>query len=178
MCLCLVSQSCLTLCDPTVCSPLGSSVHGILQSRILEWVAIHFSRGSSQPREWTQVSLIAGRFFTVWVTREILITIYLVYMWIPYHRAAPGLPHLLLWSQEHKWAPKSAHLHSLFCPSWRNLAHLYNLFWNCEFNSSMPSTLYHRAIENISQTLLYSEIISVGKTRIQCFLQLSNWNQW
>ena len=48
----------------------GSSVHGILQSRILEWVAIPFSRGSSQPRDWTQVSHIAGGFFAIWATRE------------------------------------------------------------------------------------------------------------
>ena len=47
----------------TVCSPSGSSVHGILQARILEWVAISFSRGSSQPRDRTQVSHIAGRRF-------------------------------------------------------------------------------------------------------------------
>ena len=50
--------------------PPGSSVHGILQARILEWVAIPFSRGSSQPRDWTWVSHITGRFFTVWATRE------------------------------------------------------------------------------------------------------------
>ena len=47
VCACLVAQSCLTLCDPMDCSPPGSSVHGILQARILEWVAILFSRGSS-----------------------------------------------------------------------------------------------------------------------------------
>ena len=47
-----------------------SSVHGILQTRIWEWVAMPFSRGSSQPRDWTQVSWIAGRFFTIWATRE------------------------------------------------------------------------------------------------------------
>ena len=47
------------------CSPPGFSVHGILQARILEWVAFPFFRGSSQPRDWTQVSHIAGRFFTV-----------------------------------------------------------------------------------------------------------------
>ena len=46
------------------------TVHGILQARILEWVAIPFSRGSSQPRDWTQVSCLAGRFFTSWATRE------------------------------------------------------------------------------------------------------------
>ena len=66
----LVAQSCLTLWDPANCSLPGSSVHGILQARILEWVAIPFSRGSSQPRDWTQVSYIAGRFFTIWSPRE------------------------------------------------------------------------------------------------------------
>ena len=66
----LVAQSCLTLCDPTDLSPPGSPVHGILQARILLWVAIPFSRGSFQPRDQTQVFHIAGRFFTVWVTRE------------------------------------------------------------------------------------------------------------
>ena len=60
----LVAQSRPTLWDTTDCSPPGSSVHGILQTTILEWVAIPFSRGSSQPRDQTQVSHIAGRFFT------------------------------------------------------------------------------------------------------------------
>ena len=59
----LFAQSCPTLCDPMDCSLPGSSVHGILQARILEWVAISFSRGSSQPRDQTRVSCIAGRFF-------------------------------------------------------------------------------------------------------------------
>ena len=59
----VVTQSCLTLCDPMDWSLLGSSVHGILQARILEWVAIPFSRGSSPPRDWTQVFCVAGRFF-------------------------------------------------------------------------------------------------------------------
>ena len=57
-------------CDPMDCSPPGFSVHGIFQARILEWVAISFSRGSSWPWDWTQVSCPAGRFFTDWVTRE------------------------------------------------------------------------------------------------------------
>jgi len=62
-----VAQSCLTLCYPMDCSPLGSSVHGILQARILEFVAISYSRGSSRPRDQIQVSCIsciAGRFCT------------------------------------------------------------------------------------------------------------------
>ena len=60
-------QSCCTLCHPMDCSPPGSSAHGILQARILEWVAISSSRGSSWPKDWTRVSCsscIAGRFFT------------------------------------------------------------------------------------------------------------------
>ena len=66
-----VTQSCQTLCDPVNCSPPGSSIHGILQARVLEWVASSFSRGSSQPTDWTQVSLIAGRRFNLWA-REAL----------------------------------------------------------------------------------------------------------
>ena len=58
-----VAHSCLTLGDPMDCSPPGSSVHGILQERILEWVAISFSRGSSQPRDRTWVSCTVGRRF-------------------------------------------------------------------------------------------------------------------
>ena len=64
----LVSQLCLTLCDPMDCSPRGSSVHWILQARILEWVAIPLSRGSSQPTYWTWVCSTAGRFLTIWAT--------------------------------------------------------------------------------------------------------------
>ena len=65
-----VTQLCLTLCDLMDYSPPVPSAHGILQARILEWVAIPFSRGSSQPRYWTQVFCITGRFFTSWATRE------------------------------------------------------------------------------------------------------------
>ena len=63
----LVTQSCPTLCDPMNCSPPGSSVHGILQARILKWVAVPFSRGSSWPRDRNWVSYTAGRFFTLWI---------------------------------------------------------------------------------------------------------------
>ena len=66
----LVTQWCPTLCDPMDCSLLGSSVHGILQARILEWVAIFFSRESSWPRDQPLISCIADRFFTIWATRE------------------------------------------------------------------------------------------------------------
>ena len=60
-----VAQSCLTLCNHMDCSLPGSSIHGIFQATVLEWVAISFSRGSSQPRDRTQVSRIAGRRFAI-----------------------------------------------------------------------------------------------------------------
>ena len=67
LCMCVLdAQS----CDPIDCSPPGSSVHGISQGRMLEWVAVSSSRGSSWPRDWTWVSHIAGGFFTIWATKE------------------------------------------------------------------------------------------------------------
>ena len=65
-----VTQSCPTFSDPVDCSLPSSSVHGILQARILEWVAISFSRGSSWPRDRTWVSHIGGRCFNLWATSE------------------------------------------------------------------------------------------------------------
>ena len=73
----LVGQSCPMLWDPMYCSQPGSSVHGILQARILEWVATSFSRGPFQPRcqTWVSyVSCIAGGFFTIWVTRGVVLS--------------------------------------------------------------------------------------------------------
>ena len=67
----LVAQLCLTSQNPMDCSPPGSSVHGISQIKVLEWVAIPFSRVSSWPRDGTWVSYIVGRFLTIWATREI-----------------------------------------------------------------------------------------------------------
>ena len=75
-----VAQSCLALCDPMDYSLLGSSIYGTFQARILEWVGISFSRISSQPRDWTRVSHIVGRCFTLWATRE--------------------APHRVLWSSD------------------------------------------------------------------------------
>ena len=66
-----VTQSCPTLCDPMDCSLPGSSVCGIFQAIVLEWVAISFPRGSSQPRDRTRVSCIVDRRFIIWATREV-----------------------------------------------------------------------------------------------------------
>ena len=72
VCACVLSRSlCLTLFNPTNCSPPGSSVHGISQVRILEWVAISFSRVSSQLRDWTRVSCTGGQILYHWATREV-----------------------------------------------------------------------------------------------------------
>ena len=75
MCVCVCvcySLSCAQLCDPMDCTLPGSSVHGILQARILEWVAIPFFKRSSWPRDQTQVPWVTDRFFTIWSTREAL----------------------------------------------------------------------------------------------------------
>ena len=64
-------QLCPALCNPTDYNLPGSSIHGIFQERTLEWVAISFSRRSSQLRDWTQVSCTVGRYFTIWATREV-----------------------------------------------------------------------------------------------------------
>ena len=63
-----ITQLCLTLCDP-----MDYTVHGILQARILEWVAFLFSSGSSQTRNWTEISYTAGGFFTNWIIRDALV---------------------------------------------------------------------------------------------------------
>ena len=72
ICVCSkLPESCLTLCNPMADSPPGFSVHWILPERILECVAMPSSRGSSQPRDRAHVSCIAGKFFSVWVTRSL-----------------------------------------------------------------------------------------------------------
>ena len=78
----LVAQSCPTLCNPMDCSLPGSSVHGISQARILKWVAVPFSKGSSWYRDWTRISCIADRFFTMWTIKEtsIYIVLYVNYI--------------------------------------------------------------------------------------------------
>ena len=77
--------------EPMDSSLPGSSVHGLLQARILEWTAIPFSRESSWPRDWIQVSCVAGRFFAVWITREATSMVLSAYL-----RLLPFLPTILI----------------------------------------------------------------------------------
>ena len=138
-----VAQSCPALCNPWI-------VHGIPQARLLEWVAVPFSRGSSQPRDGTQVSCIAGRFFTSWVTLEIL-------NWFPNsHTTAHS-------HQKCMWVSSSLHA----CLRFNKLAYAYCLgldlpllwnpshFWPCWLqkrlrgimvNSSKGKTRSHMAV--------------------------------
>ena len=78
LCACMHAQSCLTLCDPMDCSLPGSSVHGISQARILWWVAISYSSGSSLLRDGTRVSCLAGGFFTNELPGKLLCRQYLL----------------------------------------------------------------------------------------------------
>ena len=69
---CSVTNSCLTLCHPLDCRPPGCSVHGISQAKILEWIAISYSRESSHPRDWTHVSCIGRWVLQHWATQEVI----------------------------------------------------------------------------------------------------------
>ena len=111
-----VAQSCLTLCDPVDCSPPGFSDHGILQARILEWVATSFFRGSSWPRDWTQVSHIAGRCFSLWATRGAVLL---------YSRNQPTL-----WSNYHPL--KKTHTHTQKKPRKKGSMSIKN--FTCDYN--------------------------------------------
>ena len=108
----LVAQLCPALCNPMGCSLPVSSVHGILQAEIL-CVAIPFSRGSSKPRDWTQVSCIAGRFFTNWATREAQLTkVYVVKAMVfpvVVYGCESSSSHVWIWEVDEKesWALKN-----------------------------------------------------------------------
>ena len=91
-----VTQSCLTLCDLMDCSLPRSSICGIFQARILEWAATAFSRRSSWPSDWTQVSHIVGRRFTVWATREVAV-------WLNYTPSNSPLKNMALYEFWHMY---------------------------------------------------------------------------
>ena len=157
----LVTQSCPTFCNPMDCSPPGSRVHGILQARILKWIAIPFSRGSSQPRDWTQVSCIAGGFFTIWDTREASVM--------------PINPFLPQWSKlRFNFCIYSIlHIHALLlcylslpciCPKLllsRAISNplIFKSHWLfCSFSNSHTTDPYNWPIERTQWLLAYSEL--------------------
>ena len=122
-----VPQSCPTLRDPMDCSLPGSSVHGIFQARTLEWVAISFSRRSFPPRDWTWVSHIVGRRFTIWATKEVLPRLHIKKQRCNFANKGPSSQsygfsssHVWLRELDHKegWAPKNWFLWKLFKFPW------------------------------------------------------------
>ena len=92
-------QSCPTLSDTTDSSPAGSSVHRILQARILEWVVIPFSRRSSLLGDQTQVSCTAGRFFTIWAAGEALSIWYLELFFLELQAVTYSTEFSVAWGQ-------------------------------------------------------------------------------
>ena len=93
MCVCSVTKSCPVLCDPMDCSPLGSSAHGIFQARILAWIAISYFTGSSQFRDWTQVSCI-GRWIIYHIaTGEALCEPHARHLHLSHREQGPGICH-------------------------------------------------------------------------------------
>ena len=111
------AQSCPTPCNPMDCSLPGSSIHGIFQARVLEWVALSLSRISSRPKDQTQVSCIAGRQFAVWATGEAQDQGFRIYSRAHQHDPPPLLPHPVLASnrtalEPHQEGPAGSARHS------------------------------------------------------------------
>ena len=113
MCVSSVAQSCSTLCDPMDCNLPGVFIHGILQAKILELVAIPFSGGPSWPRDQTWISCFAGRFFTIWATREALNLIILMFNITPYKVLCYVLSSF---SRVQLFLTLRTIAHQLFCP--------------------------------------------------------------
>ena len=151
----LVAQSWPTLCEPRDYRLSGSSVHRILQARVVKWVAIPFSKGSSQPRDRTWVSCIAGGFFTIWATREAVLykskinkTISLILFILLFYC------YLVFWMDKNFKCKKGQK--SPFCLLWRNFHPvsqtsnfwlisyilLQNLFIHIEANSNMDKIIH------------------------------------
>ena len=139
---CVLSlQLCLTLCDPVDCSLPGFSVREILQARILEWVAMPFSRRSSQSRNWTGVSWIsctADRFFYCWATKAQLAIIRCIYyinilnkakFWIA-HQITPGYFSYLIWSNCPTLVQSDSSSHLLIC--WNTQQCMHRIWWNMD----------------------------------------------
>ena len=118
-------------------SPPGSSVHGILQARILDWVAISSFKGSSQHRDWTQVSHIAGGFFTIWATRK----------------TPPGKPNL-------------QYTEGLFSGSSQSIQKFppHSLIWNCGFLWEMLLEVFMQATQAHAHTRTHTHTHTHTKT--------------
>ena len=143
MCVCVLSRLVLSdsLWPHGLYSPPGSSVHGILQTRKLEWVAMPSFRRPSQPRDWTQVSCTAGGFFTVWATREALcVHVYMQFFWTVWESVA-NLYHLIL-------------------QFWFN----FNMFHEYQFHGTIfPEAVAYQAV-SVEETVSLGRVVSCHST--------------
>ena len=114
------------------CSLPGSSIHGIFQSRVLEWVAISFSRRSSQPRDPTHVSRTAGRSFTIWATREARSSVYGIF---PRQEYWSGLPFL-----SPSTPPKKKNIYQMLNSKREELRKIYGIFHSFNFTAFLIIT--------------------------------------
>ena len=149
----LVTQPCLTLCDPMDCSPSGSSVHGILQA-VLEWVATAFSRGSSQHRDWTWVSCIEARFFN-WTTRSMSMPLR--------HLRARGLSRTVSRDQRHQ-SSRQVHGGHLWAPACVSAPFLLQLWLQLPSHSDLAGF----------QVLAFGSF-SVSMTTQSCWSHACSW---
>ena len=159
-----VAQSCPTLCDPVDYSPPCSSVHGILQARILEWVAISFSRGSSRHRDWTQVSCIAGRHFTLWATREAHKVTFKFIQWIiKYSRNLKLLSNIVF----------EAHLRHRFIDVLQTLSHISYQY----VDISSANRIQAREIEQTNRKEVFKKAILRTQIQFICLFLYVEANQ-
>ena len=114
------------------CRLPGSSIHGIFQARVLEWVAIYFSRRSSQPRDPTQVSRIAGRSFTIWATREARSCVYGIF---PRQEYWSGLPF-----PSPSTPPKKKDIYQMLNSKREELRKIYGIFHSFNFTAFLIIT--------------------------------------
>ena len=114
------------------CRLPGSSIHGIFQARVLEWVAIYFSRRSSQPRDPTQVSRIAGRSFTIWATREARSSVYGIF---PRQEYWSGLPF-----PSPSTPPKKKDIYQMLNSKREELRKIYGIFHSFNFTAFLIIT--------------------------------------
>ena len=155
----LVTQLCLTLCDSRDCGPPGSSVHGILQVRILEWVAVPFCRASSQPWDLTSISCIAGKFFTseqpgkpIAGSKSLFSLAQWYQCWAKQHTQRNKYLHYVSDTPQHQFYLSSEYKNYLSCsqPGF-NLSSL----------TSLPSPLYSLFLPSCLPSFLYLFLLSL-----------------
>ena len=170
-----VTQLCATPCDPTDCSLPGSSVHGFFQARVLEWVASSFSRGSSRPKDQTQVSRTVGRRFTVWANREVMTNLDSILK-----NRDITLPTKVCivksygFSSSHVWVWELNHKEGWALRNW--------CFWTAVLEKTLESLLDFKEIQLVhpkgNQSWIFSGRTDVAETPILWPPDAKNWLIW